>query len=84
MAHTAEELHVVALEPHARAPAEAEPAPGELGRHVVDQDRETGGEPLDDHRERGAVGLTGRQVAQHTYTFEEWRPGSAGRPGTAT
>ena len=80
MAHAAEELDVVALEAHARAPAEAEPAPGQLDRDVVDQDREPGGEALDDHGERGAVGLTGGQVAQHSYTIgradRERAPGS--------
>ena len=65
VAHAAEELDVVALEAHAGAAAEPEAAAGELVADLLDGDGQARGQALDHHRERGAVGLTGGQVAQH-------------------
>ncbi len=65
MPHAAEELDLVRLEAHARTAPVAEPAPRELGREVVDQDGQSGGEALDGDHERGPVRLPGRQEAQH-------------------
>ena len=65
MADAAEELDVVALEAHAGAAAEAEAAAGELVADLLDGDGQARGQPLDHHREGGAVGLTGGQVTQH-------------------
>ena len=49
-----------------RGPAtEPEPAPRELVADLLHRDGQAGGKPLDHHREGGAVGLTGGQVAQH-------------------
>ena len=45
--------------------AEAETAAGELVADLLDGDGQARGQTFDDHREGGAVGLTGGQVAQH-------------------
>ena len=65
MADAAEELDLVLLEAHARPAAVAEPPAGELVGDVVDQDRETGGQPLDGDHQGRAVRLARRQEAQH-------------------
>ena len=65
VADAAEELDVVALEAHAGATAEPEAAAGELVADLLDGDGQARGQPLDHHREGGAVGLTGGQVTQH-------------------
>lgn len=65
MAHTAEQLHLVALEALARAAPVAEPAARELLRDVVDRQREPRGEALDDDGDRTPVGLSGGEEAQH-------------------
>ena len=62
----AEELDVVPLEAHAGPAPEPEPAAGQLGRDVVDRDRQPGRQALDDHDEGRAVGLPRGQEAQHT------------------
>ena len=67
MAHAAEQLELVLLEPHARTASEAEPSPGELAGDVVDRDGETGGKAFDDDHECGAVRLAGGQEAQHSF-----------------
>ena len=53
------------LEAHARAAAVAEPAARQLGRDVVDEDRETGGQALDGDHQGRAVRLARGQEAQH-------------------
>jgi hypothetical protein len=60
------ELHVVALELHARPAPEPEAATGQLGRDLVDGDREAGGKPFDHDRQGRAVRLAGGQEAQHS------------------
>ena len=81
MADAAEELDVVALEPHAGAAAEAEPAAGELVADLLDGDGQARGETLDDHRQGGAVRLTGGQVTQQRTTSEGNGPGYRRAPG---
>ena len=63
--HPAEELDVVALEGHPRAPAVTEPAAGQLVGERVRGRGHAGGEPLEHRHEGGAVGLPGGQPAQH-------------------
>jgi hypothetical protein len=65
VADTAQELHFVLLHQHAGASAEAQTPSGQLGRDVLDRDRQPGGQALDHGHERRAVRLAGRQEAQH-------------------
>ena len=65
MAHTAEELDVVALEAHAGPAPEPEPAARQLVADLLHRDGEARGQAFDHHGECGAVGLTGRQESQH-------------------
>src|SRR5581483_552750 len=65
VAHAAEERDLVLLEAHARAPAEAQPAPGQLGLDVLDRQGQTRGQALDDHDQGLAVRLTGGQEPKH-------------------
>ena len=82
VADAAQELDVVALEAHAGAAPEAEAAAGELVTDLVDGDRQARGEPLDDHRQRGAVGLTGGQVTQHADNLRRGRSRIPAGPST--
>ena len=54
---TAGELDVVTFEPHPGAAPEAETAPSQLGRDLVDRDGQTGREPFDHDRQGWAVRL---------------------------
>jgi hypothetical protein len=65
MANASEERHLVLLETHARASAEPEPAPGQLGLHLFFGERQARREALDHDDERPAMGLTGGKKAQH-------------------
>ena len=68
MAHAAEQLELVLLEPHARPAPEAEAPAGELGCDVLDEDRQPRGQALDDRHQPGTVRFARSQVAQHTIT----------------
>ena len=60
VAHAADEGDLVLLELHARAPPEAEAAPGQLVGDVLDGELEPGGHALDDHDEGTARGTRRR------------------------
>ena len=61
----AEELDVVLLEGHPRAPPEPQPSTRQRGRNVAGGHLDPGGQALDHRDERRAVGLTGGQPTQH-------------------
>ncbi len=65
MAHAAEELDLVGLEPHAGPAAVPEAPARQFGRDVVDQDREPGGQAFDRHHQGGTVRLARSQEAKH-------------------
>ena len=65
VADPTEERELVGLETLARASSVPEAAAGELGLDVFDRHLQAGGEPLDDHDQPLAVGLTGGEEAQH-------------------
>jgi hypothetical protein len=48
VSHPAEEADLIGLESHPRTPTEAEPTASQLGRDVLDGDREAGRKSLDD------------------------------------
>ena len=73
VADPAEQGDLVGLEAHARAAAEAEPAPGQLVGDVRRLDGQAGRQPLDDHDQGATVGFTGGQKAQHTATLPDGR-----------
>ena len=61
----ADQAHLVDLEAHAGAAAEAQPAAGEPPLDVLGRDQQAGRHALEDHHEGASVGLSGGQVAQH-------------------
>ena len=77
MAHAAEELDLVLLEPHARAAAVSQPAPRELFGDVIDEDGQSGGQALDGDHQRRSVGLARRQEPQHGAS---WGSGALAAP----
>ena len=76
MADTSKQSDLVRLEALAGPSPVAEATAGELSADLVGNDRQPGGEALDDGDEPAPVGLARGQIAQHRRSL---RPGAARR-----